>query len=149
MELLLWRHAKAEDGLPDHARELTRTGREQARRVAAWLEEHGPREMRLLVSPATRTRQTASCFREAMELNDALASAAAPKDILAMIDWPNAQTPCLLVGHQPMLGEIAAALLPAASLPAFHKGALWWISGAAEEPARLRQIVEGARTARN
>jgi phosphohistidine phosphatase len=143
MELLLWRHAKAEDSVPDHARELTRTGWEQARRVAAWLKEHGPHEIRLLVSPATRTRQTASCFREAMELSDALAFATAPEDILAMIDWPYAETPHLLVGHQPMLGEIAATLLPDASLPPFHKGALWWISGEAGEPARLRQIVEG------
>lgn len=143
MELLLWRHAKAKDGIPDHTRELTSTGWKQARRIATWLEEHGPREMRLLVSPATRTRQTAGCFREEMELCDALASAVAPKNILALLDWPNAATPCLLVGHQPMLGEIAATLLPMESLPAFHKGALWWISGEAGKPARLRQIVEG------
>ena len=39
MELILWRHADAEDPGPkgDFARELTKKGRKQAERMAAWL----------------------------------------------------------------------------------------------------------------
>jgi phosphohistidine phosphatase len=147
MELLLWRHAEAVDGLPDQARELSPRGRQQAERVAAWLNLHAPDKLRLLVSPTVRTRQTASFFpqgMEKMEIHDVLASGAPPAEILTYLDWPNAETPLLLVGHQPMLGEIAAQLLGDAPFPSsFRKGALWWLHG---EPgwktAVLRQIVE-------
>jgi phosphohistidine phosphatase len=37
MELILWRHAEAEDGIPDMARELTSKGKKQAKHMAAWL----------------------------------------------------------------------------------------------------------------
>ena len=36
MDLLLWRHAEAVEGSPDHARELTERGQRQARRMATW-----------------------------------------------------------------------------------------------------------------
>ncbi|MDR2164421.1 MAG: histidine phosphatase family protein [Zoogloeaceae bacterium] len=139
MELLLWRHAEAMDGSPDHARELTPRGKEQAWRIAAWLKKHAPGGIRLLVSPAVRARQTAAFFREEMEIREALASDAAPDEILALLDWPNA-APCVIVGHQPMLGEILARLLKDARyLHSVRKGALWWLSGmAGEEKAKLR-----------
>ena len=35
MELLLWRHAEAEDGFPDAERRLTPRGEQQAQRMAA------------------------------------------------------------------------------------------------------------------
>ncbi len=37
MELILWRHADAEDGLPDIERALTAKGKEDAKKMAAWL----------------------------------------------------------------------------------------------------------------
>ena len=37
MNLLLWRHAEAQDGDPDLARELTARGRKQAEKMAHWL----------------------------------------------------------------------------------------------------------------
>ena len=59
MDLLLWRHAEAVEGLPDSTRELTERGRRQARKVAEWLEQRRPKKLRVLVSPTVRTRQTA------------------------------------------------------------------------------------------
>src|SRR5258708_18698212 len=59
MEMILWRHADAENGSPDSARKLTERGREQARRVAAWLEPPLPPGCEILVSPAARAQQTA------------------------------------------------------------------------------------------
>ena len=37
MDLILWRHAEAIDGMPDLARKLTPKGAKQAREMAAWL----------------------------------------------------------------------------------------------------------------
>ena len=39
MELILWRHAEAEDGSPDAARKLTAKGEKQAQKLARWLKE--------------------------------------------------------------------------------------------------------------
>jgi phosphohistidine phosphatase len=51
MDLILWRHAEAEDGAPDLARELTAKGHKQAAEMARWLSHHLPKEVRTLVSP--------------------------------------------------------------------------------------------------
>ena len=56
MDLLLWRHAEAVDGSPDHTRELTPRGLKQARRMARWLEDNRPKNLKVLVSPTLRTR---------------------------------------------------------------------------------------------
>ena len=58
MDLLLWRHAEAVEGLPDSTRELTERGVRQAHKVAEWLESRRPKKLRVLVSPTVRTRQT-------------------------------------------------------------------------------------------
>jgi len=60
MDLLLWRHAEAEDTAPggDLGRALTARGRAQAERVAAWLGERLPDDAHILVSPAKRCQQT-------------------------------------------------------------------------------------------
>ena len=42
MDLILWRHAEAEDGFPDSARNLTKKGIDQARRMADWLRSELP-----------------------------------------------------------------------------------------------------------
>jgi phosphohistidine phosphatase len=65
MDLLLWRHAEAVDGIPDNTRELTERGLRQAHKVAEWLDSRRPKKLRVLVSPTTRTRQTASAFTQA------------------------------------------------------------------------------------
>lgn len=62
MDLILWRHAEAEDGLPDINRELTGRGRKQASRMADWLNPGLPPDIRVLVSPAIRTVQTAQAL---------------------------------------------------------------------------------------
>ena len=59
MELILWRHAEAEDGIPDAKRPLTERGQKQARKMAKWLRKRLPEDTRIIVSPALRCRQTA------------------------------------------------------------------------------------------
>src|SRR5450756_2784577 len=62
MDLILWRHAEAEDGMPDSARELTKRGRKQAVQIGAWLKERLPADCAILVSPSMRTQQTADAL---------------------------------------------------------------------------------------
>lgn len=129
MDLLLWRHAEAEDGVDDLARPLTPRGRKQARRIAAWLKSRLPAGTRILVSPATRTVQTAEALDLPFEILDALAPGADAASVARAIGWPDAGGAVLLVGHQPWIGELAARLVtgkPAAW--SVKKGALWWLA---------------------
>lgn len=129
MELLLWRHAEAVDGTPDHARELSPRGRSQARQVAAWLARHKPRELKVLVSPTVRTRQTAQAFCDDFTIVPALAPGRNVAEVLAAAGWPDAAGACLIVGHQPTLGRLAALLLSGSEANwTVKKGGLWWFS---------------------
>ena len=56
--LLLIRHAKTEQGSPDELRKLTDRGRRDAAAIGAWLESTGVVPDAVVVSPATRARQT-------------------------------------------------------------------------------------------
>ena len=94
-----------------------------------------------------RARQTVSYFHtdeNIMQFCTPLFQGATPEEILCAAGWPDASSPVLIVGHQPLLGEIAAHLLGDASFPAsFRKGALWWLHGEPEQgAARLAHVVE-------
>lgn len=145
MELILWRHAEAEDGLPDSARELTTKGLKQARAMAAWLEPRLPENTRIIVSPAQRTQQTASALGNDFETVEEIGAGASAKEILAAAGWPAAKGAVVVVGHQPTLGEVAALLL-SGELAGWNikKGAVWWFSRkekAATEETVLRVVI--------
>lgn len=128
MELILWRHAEAEDGLDDLARALTPKGHKQAEDMAQWLNARLPDSCRVLASPAVRAQQTAKALGRKVETVDALAPGASAETILQAADWPNRE--CVLIaGHQPDLGEVAAMLLGAHGSLSIKKGAIWWFSG--------------------
>lgn len=128
MDLLLWRHAEAVDGSPDHERALSERGERQARSMARWLTRHGPAGLRVLASPATRTLQTAAAFTRDLELVATLAPGCGAGAALAASGWPDADRPCLLVGHQPALGRLAALLLTGSEADwSIRRGAIWWL----------------------
>lgn len=56
--LLLIRHAKTEQGTPDELRKLTDRGRRDAVAIGEWLTATGVVPDAVVVSPATRARQT-------------------------------------------------------------------------------------------
>lgn len=141
MDLVLWRHAEAEDGTPDHARALTAKGIKQAAKTAAFLHQHLPDGHRILVSPTARTQQTAAALTEHFTLAPTIAPGASAQTVLHAARWPDAGGTVLVVGHQPTLGEVAAQLLGCGdgSL-SIKKGALWWFSqreGSAQTTLRL------------
>lgn len=127
MDLILWRHAEAEDGVPDAARALTAEGRRQARVVARWLGGQLPEPVRILVSPARRAQETARALRREFETSELLAPGATRQALLAAAEWPEAANATLIVGHQPVLGELACFLMSGQDGGwSVRKGALWW-----------------------
>ena len=129
MDLILWRHAEAIDSSPDMSRELTAKGRKHADKVAAFLKQQLPADTRILVSPATRTRQTAESYTDQYTVTPSIAPGASAHAILQAAHWPNGEGTVLIVGHQPTLGAVAALLLGSAEPSlSIKKGALWWFT---------------------
>ncbi len=129
MELILWRHAEAELGEPDEGRALTAKGHKQAWKMADWLDRNLPETCRILVSPATRTLQTAEALGRKFKVHPALAPGASPEQILAAANWPDSREPVLIVGHQPTLGLVAAQLIGQQQQEwSIRKGNVWWFA---------------------
>lgn len=129
MDLILWRHADAEDGVPDEARRLTAKGRRQARKMAAWLAERLPAGWRVIASPALRTRETAAALSPDYTIEAAVSTAATPQGLLKAAGWPEGRGTVVVVGHQPTLGAAAAlALTGHVQAWSVKKGAIWWIA---------------------
>lgn len=146
MELLLWRHAEAEDGAPDLGRPLTAKGEKQARRMAQWLNDRLPGSARVLASPAMRTQQTAHALIELydrkLKIVPQLAPGAGVEEFLRAVDWPHARSTIVAVGHQPTLGLVASTLLSGAAQPwSIKKGALWWLSSRTEDGDSVATLI--------
>ena len=139
MDLILWRHADAEDGANDLARELTPEGEKQAARVAGWLLQRLPSRFLLVSSPAARAQQTAQALGVPVRTAREIAPGAAVSTILKAAGWPNTGGPSygetvVLVGHQPDLGQAVGFLVGGGrSSVSLKKGALWWLSDRARD----------------
>jgi phosphohistidine phosphatase len=144
-QLLLWRHAEAEDGVPDATRALTPKGRKQARAVAKWLRKRLPGGCRILVSPAVRAQQTAAALDLPFETSRRVDVGASAGAVLEAAGWPAGGGAALVVGHQPTLGRAAALALDGTAADwSIRKGAVWWLTrrvrdGAAE--VVLRAVI--------
>ncbi|MDE2118917.1 MAG: phosphohistidine phosphatase SixA [Betaproteobacteria bacterium] len=129
MELILWRHAEAEDGGPDDARPLTEKGEKQADKMATFLRANLPHDTRILVSPTKRTKQTAQALTKHFTTDPDVGPGASPETILKAADWTDGEGTVLIVGHQPALGEAAALLMTGhPDYWSVKKGAVWWFS---------------------
>lgn len=129
MDLILWRHAEAEDSTPDLARKLTAKGHQQAEKMAHWLNSRLAPDTRILVSPAVRAQETAAALKRPFTTINSIAPDANAKAILIASDWPLSNHPVMIVGHQPTLGEVAAYLLSDQNTSfSVKKGAIWWFT---------------------
>lgn len=150
MDLILWRHAEAEepdlaggpaDARSDLARRLTPRGEKQAVRMADWLDRQLPGSARILVSPARRCEQTALALGRKFKTRPELAPGAAPEALLDVAQWPLARAPVLVIGHQPTLGQTLAQLLGLVDTEcAVKKGAVWWLRSR-ERDGRMQAVV--------
>jgi phosphohistidine phosphatase len=129
MDLILWRHAEAEDGLPDLERRLTARGQKHAARVAEWLLQRLPAKFVVLASPARRAQETAQALGVAFRTVPGLAPGAAVEAILKAAEWPERKSSVVIIGHQPDLGRVALHLVSgAAGDGTIKKGGLWWLT---------------------
>ena len=145
MELILWRHADAEEGERDMERKLTGKGRKQAARVAQWLQQRLPSKYTVISSPARRARETADALEARYKISDRLAPGAQPGALVEAAGWPGHKGVVILVGHQPDFGRAAAALVSgAASDWSVKKGGLWWLDSRerdGESQAVVRAVI--------
>lgn len=129
MDLILWRHAEAEDGEPDHQRALTAKGHRHAYKVARWLDHNIPSKCKILVSPTVRTVQTAEALGRRFKTMAELGPEATPEALLAAARWPESKEPVVIIGHQPTLGRVASLLLTGSAQDwTIRKANIWWIS---------------------
>ena len=130
MDLILWRHAEAEDarGNDDLGRALTARGRKQAERMAAWLGPRLPATTRIVASPALRCQQTVAALGRPVSTVDAIGPGASAEAVLDAARWPHGGGAVLVVGHQPTLGETAARALGGGDEHRrLRKGAVCWL----------------------
>lgn len=131
MELILWRHADAEDaapGKPDEERALTRKGEKQAERMAAWLGERLGGGATVLASPARRAQQTARALGRKAATCAEIGTAGDAPSLLRAAGWPEGDGVVVVVGHQPTLGQAAALAVTGRTADwGVRKGAIWWL----------------------
>jgi phosphohistidine phosphatase len=122
MRLMLLRHAKAVPAAAaatDASRPLAARGERDARLIGERLRERGTKLDSIVTSSATRTLQTAQIVAAAHDyprdriVVDERLYLAGPVEILTVIaTFAPTLTSVLIVGHNPGLSELAAALAP-------------------------------------
>jgi phosphohistidine phosphatase len=137
-DLIIWRHAEAaecSDPLHDLQRKLTARGEKQAVRMARWLDRQLPQSTRIWVSPAVRAAQTAAALGRSAKVCAELAPGAAWGNLLTLAQPSKNKGHLLLVGHQPMLGQLIGQLLGiSAEQCQIKKGAVWWLRHKDRDP---------------
>ena len=129
MDLILWRHADAEDGVPDSSRKLTAKGEKQAQQMGQWLKARLPEKFKLIASPAKRAQQTAQALSKTFDTDKTISPGADAISVLTASGWPGAKGAVVVVGHQPTLARVAAFLLAGEEADwSMKKGSSWWIS---------------------
>jgi phosphohistidine phosphatase len=131
MDLILWRHAEAEDAASsDLARQLTPRGRKQALAAAKWLRSRLEPEAVILVSPAARTVQTVEPLTDQYRVVKEIAPGASAAEVLKAAGWPEGvASTVVIVGHQPALGNVASYLVTGTEADwTIKKGGLWWFT---------------------
>ena len=120
LELILLRHAETLPSPPgddDRQRRLSGHGEQEARAAGRWLAGHGARPLRVLCSPAERTRATAALALESMgggapelQLAEEIYEAT-PGELLALLDEHANVDTVMLVGHNPGIERLVALMV--------------------------------------
>ena len=118
MRLYLVRHAKAKAGNDDFARPLTRRGLADARRLGKFLGAMAIKVGTVWQSDRKRSKQTAGILVKAMAKRNGRVHVEEYEDLgpdsalsAARRRIEDAKLDLMIVGHQPMLGKLAAKLL--------------------------------------
>ena len=120
MILYVMRHAEAVEGndtLQDEWRYLTEGGRSAAKKTSSLIAKNGPKPRLTVTSPLTRAVQTAeiaaenACRRNVIVASELLLPGADLIELITFIKGLTDAKRVLLVGHEPHLGLLVAALL--------------------------------------
>jgi phosphohistidine phosphatase len=110
--------------------------------MAEWLDRQLPAGAKVFVSPAVRAEQTAHALGRKFKISPALAPLASAEQLLELVQWPQGKGCFLVVGHQPVLGQVVAQLVGLqASECALRKGALWWLRNREREHVPQTVVV--------
>lgn len=145
MDLILWRHAEAVDwqeGCDDLDRTLTARGYKQAIRMSEWLDRQLPDSTRIFSSPARRCEDTARRLDRKYKIHNDLLPESNAESILTSLQWPTAKGTVLIVGHQPVLGQIVAQALGLNNTECpIRKGSVWWLRSRERDGQRQTVLV--------
>ncbi|MDD2734314.1 MAG: phosphohistidine phosphatase SixA [Desulfuromonadaceae bacterium] len=120
MIVYVMRHAEAVEGsdvLADKWRYLTEKGRVTAQKMSTTVARYGPKTRLTITSPLTRAVQTAeiaaekACRKNAVIASPLLLPGADINELVAYITACKHAKRLMLVGHEPQLGSLVAALL--------------------------------------
>jgi phosphohistidine phosphatase len=110
--------------------------------MAAWLDRQLPDGARVFVSPALRTEQTVTALGRKYKTKSELDSDGTAAQLLSIAQWPDGKGTVLIVGHQPVLGQVIAQLLGLnANDCAVKKGAVWWLRNRERESMTQTVVV--------
>jgi phosphohistidine phosphatase len=120
-ELILIRHTKSSWGdfsVPDFERPIKKDRIEDAKNMAAKLKSLGIKPDLIICSPATRTRQTAEYFCDALKYNssqiqfDKRIYESTAQEILKVVNEVEAKNKTvLLIGHNPSITDFANSFI--------------------------------------
>ena len=120
LRLLLFRHAHADrpEGVVDHERPLSDSGRPQARRMGAYIGSHELVPEFAIVSTSRRTQETWSLAAEAGGFgatvsNEPRVYESSAGDLLEVVREQENHRSVMLVGHNPGMERLAAWLIGA------------------------------------
>ncbi len=140
MDLILWRHADAEDGAPDLERKLTKKGRKQAAHVAQWLHKRLAKDFEVISSPAVRALETAEALGVDVKTVAQLAPGASVEAIIKAAGWPHGEKTVVVVGHQPDLGRAIAHIVSGHTHEwRLTKAGAWWLESG--HPTLVKAVV--------
>lgn len=130
-QLILWRHAEAEEGTNDLIRQLTPKGHKQAQKVAHFLQNKLPEHFDLYVSQAARSQQTGAYLANHAVILDTINPETNAQNLPSLILSLRDKKAVVIVGHQPWLGDLCAFLLNGnfqhQHMWSIKKGAFWWL----------------------
>lgn len=144
MNLILWRHAQAEEGSNDLQRHLTDKGRKQARHAAHWLLQQLNDTPAIWVSEALRSQETAAALKLPQTIVPLFNPESAADAMPAFIQRLDPERSHIIVGHQPWIGQLAALLLNEPELPSqswrVKKSAIWWFDVHFNDPLQKNEL---------
>ncbi|MDB2414459.1 histidine phosphatase family protein [Rickettsiales bacterium] len=116
-QLIILRHAQAENGSDDHSRGLTDKGIKASRKMGEYIKEIGLKPREIICSDALRTSQTAENICKFADIDTAINKSkklylATPGEILKEIaNFGDEVDSLMIVGHNPGVHQLCAGLV--------------------------------------